>query len=70
MMDRERLLKLQFDREDADRAWRERQEEREHTWRKEDKDSELKWRIIQVVVFGIMGAGIALLAAFIQRSSP
>mgnify|MGYP001618254105 CR=1 FL=1 len=68
MLDRERLLKLQFDREDADRLWRERQEEREHKWRKEDEVSELKWRIVQVVVFGGMGAGVAILAAIIGKS--
>lgn len=68
MVDRERLLKWQADREDADRAWRDGQAQREHDWRKENGRSELIWRIVQVVVFGVAGAGVAILAALIQKS--
>jgi hypothetical protein len=68
MVDRERQQSWQARREDDDRQWREKQAEAEHAWRKEDRRGELIWRIVQVVVFGVMGASVAILAAFIQRN--
>jgi hypothetical protein len=56
MLDRKELLKWQAKREDDDRQWRADQARGERTWR---------W--IQVLVFGVMGAAVAIVAAVIQR---
>ena len=62
MMDRDRMLQWQAQREDADREWRERQ-------RNDDK----RWRRIELIVIGVIGVlvagGFAILGAFIQRGS-
>ena len=56
MLDREKLREWQTDRENADRQWR-----------ADEARAERIWRLVQVVVFGVVGALVAILAALIQR---
>jgi hypothetical protein len=56
MLDGKELRDWQAAREDADRKWR-----------KDQADSERRWRLAQLLVFGLAGGIIALVAALIQK---
>jgi hypothetical protein len=66
MLDRQKMLDWQASREDADRAWRERQEEKA-----EKRANTRHWREILIVGLLVGGAAIIsqIVAAFIERGS-
>ena len=68
MLDRQELLRWQADREDADRTWRTKEAKRERRWRRKQASSEVFWRWVQILVFGVAGAIVAIAAAVIQKS--
>ncbi len=77
MLDRERMLHWQAEREDADRKWRDVQREKDDTRRDKDEQrrtiertSNNRWRFaeISVLALGVVAATIiALVAAVVGR---
>jgi hypothetical protein len=64
MVDREELRRWQADREDADRLWRERQDEK-----RDDRQAALLWQLAGVAgLFTLIGASAgAVIAALLTR---
>jgi len=67
ILDRQKLLEWQATREDEDRRWRADEAGKDRAWREKQAQGEGIWRLVQVVVFGVVGAMVAILAALIER---
>lgn len=62
MLDRQKLIEWQADREDKDRQWRDDQRKSDH-----------RWRALELLIIGVIGVLMAgaftILGAFIERGS-
>jgi hypothetical protein len=71
MLDREKMLQWQLDREEEDRRWRDEQRREDQRWRAEQRKHEGRWQLRQLIVFGgfvtCVSVVTQIVAAFIQR---